>query len=97
VIVVPVEELSEPVVSALIEEFVTRHGAIQGEDVSLDVKVAQVRRMLKDGRAVIVWDDETESATVVTKEELKKWDGDAARRVVQDEPDPWHRRREDEG
>jgi uncharacterized protein YheU (UPF0270 family) len=84
VIVVPVEELSDDVVRSLIEEFVTRHGAIQGEDASLEVKVAQVRRLLKDGKAVVVWDDESETATIVLKEELKKWDG---RTIEKDEPE----------
>jgi uncharacterized protein YheU (UPF0270 family) len=84
VIVVPVEQLTDDVVQALVEEFVTRHGAIQGEDVALDVKVRQVRRLLKDGKAVIAWDEQDESATVVLKEDLKKWDA-TDRRVVEDE------------
>jgi uncharacterized protein YheU (UPF0270 family) len=87
VIVVPVDQLSPAVVQALIEEFVTRHGAIQGEDVAMAVKVAQVRKMLDRGLAVVVWDDDTETATVVLKDELKKWDP-MSPRVVRDEPDP---------
>ena len=94
-IVVPMEELSEQVLGALIEEFVTRHGAIQGEDVALEVKVRQVRRMLKEGKASIVWDEESESATILTKEELKKWEEGGPRQVVE-EDEGW-RPRDDEG
>jgi uncharacterized protein YheU (UPF0270 family) len=65
------EELSEEVLGALIEEFVTRHGAIQGEDATLEVKVRQVKKMLEGGKASIVWDDINESATILTKDELK--------------------------
>jgi uncharacterized protein YheU (UPF0270 family) len=96
VIIVPMEELSEQVLGALIEEFVTRNGAIQGEDAALEVKVAQVRRMLKSGKAVIVWDDESESATILTKEEYKKAEAGGPGRVVE-EDEGWRPRGEDEG
>jgi uncharacterized protein YheU (UPF0270 family) len=87
VIVVPVEQLSADVVTALIEEFVTRHGAIQGQDVELSVKTGQVRKMLEKGLAVVAWDEDSETATIVTKEELKKWDP-TAQRIVRDEEWP---------
>jgi len=94
VIVVPMEELSPDVVTALIEEFVTRSGAIQGEEVSLEARIEQVRRMLNAGKAVIVWDEQNEATSVMTREELTKWEaGD--RQVV--EEDPGDRRYEDEG
>lgn len=74
-IVVPMDQLSENVLTALIEEFVTRHGAIQGEDTPIERKVHQVRTMLKTGHASIIWDEESQSATIVTKDELKHWPG----------------------
>lgn len=92
VIEVPMDQLSAEVVRGLIEEFVTRHGAIQGEDTALDVKRGQVERLLKSGKAAIVWDEESETATIVLREEMKKWDG---RRIERD-PDDGGRQMKDE-
>lgn len=83
--VVPVDQLSPDVVSALIEEFVTRHGAIQGEDAALETKISQVRRLLKAGKAVIVWDDDSETCTILLKEELSKYDPTTPRIVRDDD------------
>lgn len=71
-ILVPMDALSENVLTALIEEFVTREGAIQGEDVGMEVKVREVRRHLKEKRVVIVWDEESETTSILTKEEAGK-------------------------
>ena len=72
VIVVPVEQLSPEALRALVEEFVTRHGAIQGQDVPLETKVAQVRRLLDLNQAAVVWDEQAETVTILMQEELRK-------------------------
>jgi uncharacterized protein YheU (UPF0270 family) len=63
---IPVEQLSEAVLRALIEEFVSRDGTDYGAvERSLDEKAADVRRQLDLGEARIVFDPELESATIV--------------------------------
>jgi hypothetical protein len=69
-VVVPHTELSADVLRSLIEEFVTRHGAIQGEEVALDTQIAQVRRQLEAKTVVIVYDELEESCNIVTQQEL---------------------------
>src|SRR4051812_46965507 len=61
---IPPDALSPDVLTALIEEFVTR----QGTDLTdADAKVAQVRRQLRTGEVVISWDEKSQSANIVAK------------------------------
>lgn len=69
--IIPHDQLSEQALTGLIEEFVTRDGTDYGAaELSLETKVAQVRNALQSGRAVILYDDEDASFTVVFKEQL---------------------------
>lgn len=69
-IVIPFEQLQAATLDALIEEFVTRDGAVHGHaDVSLERQVEAVRRQLTSGRAVIVFDEEDETCTIMSTEE----------------------------
>jgi uncharacterized protein len=70
-IVVPHGELSPEALRGLIEDFVTRDGTDYGEiEVPLDVKCTQVLRQLKSGIARIVFNEEDESFTILTTEQL---------------------------
>ena len=62
---IPPEHLSKDVLDALIEEFVTRHGT---DLTDAATKAAQVRAQLTSGEVVIVWDEKTESANIVSKD-----------------------------
>ena len=63
---VPIEALSEEVLRALIEEFVTRDGTDYGlSELSLEAKVENLRRRLATGEARIVFDPEAESVNIV--------------------------------
>jgi uncharacterized protein YheU (UPF0270 family) len=62
---IPPDHLSADVLDALIEEFVTRHGT---DLTDAATKAAQVRARLKTGEVVIVWDEKTESANIVSKD-----------------------------
>lgn len=62
---IPPDRLAPDVLDALIEEFVTRHGTDLTEGPA---KAAQVRAQLLSGRAVIVYDEKTESTNVVLKD-----------------------------
>lgn len=69
--VIPHEELQADTLYALIEEFVTRDGAVQGHsDTPLAAKMQAVLGQLETGKVVIVFDEENETCTVVLKEQL---------------------------
>ncbi len=58
--------LSPASLEGLIESFVSREGTDYGEvEVSLADKTAEVKRQLDNGEALILYDEKTESATVM--------------------------------
>jgi uncharacterized protein len=71
-VVVPPASLSAEALRAVIEEFVTREGTDYGmQEHSLAQKHDQVARQLAAGEVVIVFDVETESVSLVRREELR--------------------------
>ena len=63
---VPYNQLSPEALHGVIEEFVTRDGTDYGEvEVSLETKIAQVLGQIKSGKAVIVFDQKTETCTIL--------------------------------
>ena len=72
-IIIPYEKLSMEALEGLIEEFVTRDGTDTGyEKKSLVNDVAMVKRQLKRGDAVIVYDNSTKTSNIVPRDHLKK-------------------------
>lgn len=74
---IPIKELSNKALEGVIEEFVSREATDYGEkEISWDVKLNQVRQKLEDGSAVLVFDDETETTTILFADNpiLKKLD-----------------------
>ena len=72
--IIPYEKLSTEALEGLIEEFVTRDGTDTGyEKKSLENDVAMVKRQLKRGDVVIVYDQVTKTANIVTEDKLKKF------------------------
>lgn len=66
--IIPHQQLSADALQGLIEEFITREGTDYGQDeISLDRKVAQVRRQIDAGDVVIVFDAATESVTLLPR------------------------------
>jgi hypothetical protein len=62
---IPYDQLSPEALYGVIEQFVSRDGTDYGEiEVPLARKVAQVLAQLKSGKAVIVFDPETESCNI---------------------------------
>ena len=73
--IIPHDQINPHTLMALIEEFVTRDGALHGHhDVSVQERSASVLAQLRAGRAVIVFDEESESASIVMKDSLKQSD-----------------------
>ena len=66
---IPWQRLSPETLDGLVEEFVSREGTEYGaRDYSLEEKVEQVKRQLKDGRARIVYDPEVQTCHIVPAE-----------------------------
>jgi uncharacterized protein YheU (UPF0270 family) len=77
--IIPHDQINPHTLMALIEEFVTRDGALHGHrDVSAAEMSASVLAQLRAGRVVIVFDEETESASIVMKESLRGADDSPA-------------------
>jgi uncharacterized protein len=70
---VPPDQLRPATLIALIEDFVTRDGAIHGHhDTPLPQMVETIRGQLWSGQAVIVFDEEDGSWTIMSREEFKR-------------------------
>ena len=70
---IPVQTLSPAALHGLVEEFVTREGTDYGEhECSLEDKIQAVIRQLNTGEVVIVFDPDSETCNIITKEELTR-------------------------
>lgn len=65
---VPWTRVDEDTLDRLIEDFVTRQQSENFDDLPLATRVAQVRALLKQRRAAVVFDAVTESFGLVTRE-----------------------------
>jgi uncharacterized protein len=71
--IVPYDKLSDDTLENLIREFVTRDGTDYGErEVSEEAKSRQVREQLRKGSVLIVFDAESESCNIMTKEQWRE-------------------------
>ena len=68
-VVVPYEQLSPEALAGLLEAYINREGTDYGHGppLTLAEKVAQIRRQLEDGAAVIVFDPEQQSCNIIPK------------------------------
>lgn len=72
-LLIPHEQLSADTLDALIEAFVLREGTEYGEqDVSLGVKVAQVKSQLEANQLVILYSELHESVDIITKQQWRQ-------------------------
>ncbi len=84
-VTVPHAQLSTAALEALLEEFITREGTDYGlVEHSLDAKKKSVRAQLERGHVVIVFDPESESVTLLRREELARAPDEAEERVEGD-------------
>jgi uncharacterized protein YheU (UPF0270 family) len=68
---IPHRMLSPDALRGVIEAFVTREGTDYGlQDVSLVTKVFQVQQQLDAGTAVLVYDEDTDSCTIQSTDQL---------------------------
>ena len=72
-IVVSPEQLSEEALSGIIENFILREGTDYGMvEVSYEKKAQQVRRQIEKGDIKIIFDQTTESVSLLTATAYKK-------------------------
>lgn len=70
---IPLSALSSEALSGLIDAFIMREGTDYGvNEVSHESKVKQVRRQLEKGDVKIVFDSNTDTATLITEREFKR-------------------------
>ena len=75
--IIPVNKLSTKALRGIIEEFISRGGTDYGAiESSLETKFNQVKTKLKNGLAVLVFDDGTETTNIFLVDDpvLKKLD-----------------------
>ena len=67
---VPYDQLSPEALQGVIEEFVTRDGTDYGEiEVPLETKKSQVLGQLKSEKAVIIFDQKSETCTILKSDD----------------------------
>ena len=75
--IIPVSKLSAEALDGVIKEFISRNGTDYGAiEASMETKFKQVKDKLKNGLAVLVFDDETETTNILLADDpmLKKFD-----------------------
>jgi uncharacterized protein YheU (UPF0270 family) len=73
--IIPVNKLSAKALKGVIEEFISRNGTDYGAiESSLETNFKQVKYKLKNGEAVLVFEDETETTNIFLNDDsiLKK-------------------------
>ncbi|MCL4132857.1 UNVERIFIED_CONTAM: hypothetical protein GTU68_010387 [Idotea baltica] len=64
--IVPVDKIEAAILKSLIEDFVSREGTDYGEvEVSIEMKVEQVMKQLKEQTAVVTFNPEDETFAIV--------------------------------
>lgn len=70
-IVIPHRSLSEQALYGVVEEFINRDGTDYGEfELSLQQKVYKLMEQINRDKVFIVYDDETESTSILSREQL---------------------------
>lgn len=68
---VPYQQIATETLDALIEEFVSRDGTDYGAiELTLEQKLEQVKYLLKQDKAVIWFDEATETISIFHREEM---------------------------
>lgn len=70
--IIPWNELSAETLDNLIESFVLREGTDYGiQEKTLEQKVADVKKQLKSGEAVLVWSELHESVNIMPASQFR--------------------------
>lgn len=70
--IIPLDKLPHETLIAIIEGFILREGTEYGaEDVSKEAKIAQVKKQLEQGSAVLVYSELHESINILPSDQFK--------------------------
>jgi len=70
--IIPWQDLAPETLDNLIESFVLREGTDYGEqELSLEQKVADVRRQLQSGEVLVVWSELHETANIMPRNQFR--------------------------
>lgn len=64
----PWQKIAPETLTSLLEEFVTRQQSDPTGEQSLEARVGEVHGLLRRGKAAVLFDPDTDSFTVVTRE-----------------------------
>ena len=71
-LIIPHTQLRPETLQSLLEEYVTREGTFYGHrDITLHEMTEIVRRQLGAGTAVVVYDENSQSCTIIPRENFK--------------------------
>ncbi|WP_220812851.1 YheU family protein [Pseudomonas paralcaligenes] len=71
---IPHQMLEADTLTRLLEDFVTREGTDNGDDTPLQTRIERARHALEKGRAVIVFDPDSQQCQLALREEVpKEW------------------------
>ncbi len=71
--IIPLEQINEDTLIAIIEDFILREGTEYGStDVSKQDKITQVKQQLEQGTAVLVYSELYESVNIMPSEQFKQ-------------------------
>jgi uncharacterized protein YheU (UPF0270 family) len=77
--IIPYEQLSSDALQGLIEEFITREGTDYGiEEVSLGIKVEQIKVQLSRREVVVVFDVASETVSILSRRDAELLEQDSA-------------------
>lgn len=71
-IIIPYKEFAPDVLQAVLEEYISREGTDYGlYEYTLEQKLEQLLNKIKRGQAHICFDEETQSCTILNKEQAQ--------------------------
>jgi len=71
--IIPLEQLSDEVLLAIIEEFILREGTEYGDiNITKEAKIAQVKKQLELGSAVLVYSELYETVNILPREQFQE-------------------------
>lgn len=80
-LIIPPEKLEAEVLENILESYITREGTDYGEnELNMEQKLRSLRPQVSSGEVVIVYDEDSESLTLMTRSDYKL--------VFQASPDP---------
>jgi len=71
--IIPLEQLSDEVLRAIIEEFILREGTEYGDiNITKEAKISQVKKQLELGSAVLVYSELYETVNILPSEQFQE-------------------------